>query len=65
MICGTPEFNRQQKVRAAIEKMGERYVFHPANAVKKAPNKTPEIARTDVAKTFKRIRERINATAGN
>lgn len=55
LICGTPQFKRQQKVRAAIATLGERHVFHESQRVKRAPHRAPDLAHTDVAKTFRRV----------
>lgn len=55
LIHNTPAFRRQQKVRAAIETLGERHVLHHTNRVKRAPHRAPDLAHTDVAKTFRRV----------
>lgn len=45
-----------EKLRQAKELLGERYLCHPTNHVKKSPRKGPEIDRTDIRKTFARVR---------
>lgn len=54
------EDERRLKLANAIEKTGERYVFHEANRVKKAPHRQPESASTDVARTVARYTKRNN-----
>jgi len=49
----TPE----EKLRRAKVTLGDRYVFHISHAVKRAPQKQPEMQRTDVAKTWARVRK--------
>ena len=48
----------EEKRRRAISFLGDRYVLHPSNQVKRNPNRTPDVMRVDVAKTIKRARER-------
>jgi len=49
----TPE----EKLRRAKVTLGDRYVYHASHTVKRAPQKQPEILRTDVAKTWARVRK--------
>ena len=51
------------KLKAAVEWLGERWVFHPARHVKKGSYKMPETHKVNVAKTFARIRK--VTTGGN
>ena len=43
-----------EKLRAAIEWMGERYVLHPVNRVKRGNYEHP-VQKVDLAATFARI----------
>lgn len=56
------ETDREAKVREAIEKLGTRYVCHKDNRIAKCPQRTPEIAKTDIRRTFRRLARERDAT---
>lgn len=47
------------KLEEAKQWLGERYILHPANHIKKGSYKAPDTHRVDVAKTFARIRKQL------
>ena len=48
----------EEKVRAAKQYLGERYVLHPINRVQHQPENMPDsVRKTDVAATWLRYRE--------
>lgn len=47
------------KLKAAVEWLGERHVFHPARHVKRGSYKMPEVHKVNVAKTFAKIRKQL------
>jgi hypothetical protein len=48
----------EEKLRAAKQHLGERYVLHPVNRVKHQPERTPDSMRkTDVSATWRKYRE--------
>lgn len=50
--------SHEEKLRMAKLLLGERYLCHTTNHVKKAPHRTPENGKAvDVAKTFARVRK--------
>jgi hypothetical protein len=63
LIENTPSNRHAEKVNLALAALGERYVFHPANRVKRAPHKEPEIAKADVTRTIRRYLKRVEAQA--
>ena len=46
--------NHQEKLDAAVEWLGTRWVFHPARHIQKGDYKPQEIHTSNVAETFKR-----------
>lgn len=51
------------KRQAAIAYLGDRYLCHPSNQVKRNPQKQPATSRVDVARTIKKARERMGELA--
>ena len=48
-------------VKAIIKRMGTKYVCHPDNYVKRLATPLTDSVGTDLAATFKRVRERMAA----
>jgi len=46
--------NHQEKLDAAIDWLGERWVFHPARHIKRGDYRPQEIHKADVGETFRR-----------